>query len=240
MANQLSGDASKPWLESAHDPELATMTEPTNARRLSPLDGLLSDLQHGLNSLRAAAPEPPAYPAQAPDTPLPQAQSRHAAGLMRVNHAGEVAAQALYRGQARVARNPATREQLLHAADEEQAHLDWCATRLAELGSQPSQLSPLWYAGSYAIGALAGVAGDRWSLGFVAETEKQVEEHLEGHLRTLPDQDQRSRDIVSQMQADEIRHGQQARDAGGRALPPPVRGLMKLASKFMTTTAYRF
>ncbi len=207
-------------------------------RKLSPLDALLSDLQHGLDSLR-----PPRvadnYPASTAQEPLPTADNRHAAGLMRVNHAGEVAAQALYRGQARVARHPATREHLLEAAEEEQAHLDWCAQRLQELDSQPSQLSPLWYAGAYAIGAAAGLAGDRWSLGFVSETERQVEEHLQGHLDKLPAGDTRSREIVEQMKQDEARHGEQAREAGGRELPAPLRGLMRAAAKVMTNAAYK-
>ena len=208
-------------------------------RQLSPLDALLSDLQHGLNSLRPGQTDEASYPAAAHDTQLDHQERAHAAGLMRVNHAGEVAAQALYRGQARVARNPDTREHLLEAAGEEQAHLDWCAQRLQELDSQPSQLSPLWFAGAYAIGAAAGLAGDRWSLGFVSETERQVEEHLEGHLSKLPAGDQRSREIVEQMKQDEARHGQQARDAGGRELPPPLRGLMRAAAKVMTSAAYK-
>ncbi|MGJ8668127.1 MAG: 2-polyprenyl-3-methyl-6-methoxy-1,4-benzoquinone monooxygenase [Oceanococcus sp.] len=207
-------------------------------RNLSPLDTLLSDLQHGLDALRPAATRDN-YPAQSDSDTLDNKDSRHAAGLMRVNHAGEVAAQALYRGQARVARNPDTREHLLHAAEEEQDHLDWCAKRLEELGSEPSQMSPLWYAGAYAIGAAAGLAGDRWSLGFVSETERQVEEHLQGHLKTLPDGDKRSREIVEQMKQDEARHGAEAREAGGRELPPPLRGLMRAAAKIMTTAAYR-
>lgn len=210
------------------------------SRKLTFLDQLLSDLQHGLNSVEARPKAPEGYPASSASAPLDQVEKRHAAGLMRVNHAGEVAAQALYRGQARVARNPQTRAQLLEAAQEEQDHLDWCAARLDELDSRPSQLSPLWYSGAYAIGAAAGLAGDRWSLGFVSETERQVEEHLDGHLRTLPSEDSRSREIVQQMKEDEIRHGQAARDAGGRELPPPVRGVMRLAAKIMTTAAYKF
>ncbi len=209
------------------------------ARKLSPLDSLLSDLQHGLNSLARPGKPSEDFPSSTPPPELPADQSRHAAGLMRVNHAGEVAAQALYRGQARVARDARTRAQLLQAAAEEQAHLDWCATRLEELDSQPSQLGPLWFAGAYTIGVVAGMAGDRWSLGFVSETERQVEEHLAGHLRTLPADDRRSREIVEQMKADEARHGQAARDAGGQELPAPIRGIMRLASRIMTRTAYR-
>lgn len=206
-------------------------------RKLSPLDAILSDLQHGLNSL--GRPAQTKSEGKATDESLAQQEREHAAGLMRVNHAGEVAAQALYRGQARVARNEEIREHLLQAAQEEQDHLDWCADRLQELDSRPSQLSPVWYAGAYAIGAAAGLAGDHWSLGFVSETERQVEEHLEGHLKKLPENDQRSREIVQRMKEDEARHGQEARDAGGAELPPPVRGIMRLAAKVMTTTAYK-
>ncbi len=213
---------------------------PPMQRKLSPLDALLADLQHGLNSVSRTPAAPDAYPAATAPAPLSAPERRHAAGLMRVNHAGEVAAQALYRGQARVAKAGATRDQLLQAATEEQAHLDWCAARLSELDSQPSQLSPVWFAGAYTLGAIAGLAGDRWSLGFVSETEHQVAEHLQGHLDKLPAQDQRSREIVAQMKADEIRHGEQAREAGGRALPAPIRGLMRMAAKLMTGTAYRF
>lgn len=161
---------------------------------------------------------------------------------MRVNHAGEVAAQALYRGQAAVARNTDTRQHLLDAAEEEQDHLAWCAERLRELDAAPSKLGPAWYAGSYAIGMLAGLAGDRTSLGFVAETEAQVEQHLRSHLddpeRGLPAGDTRSRAIATQMQADEAEHGQAATDAGGQPLPLAIRSLMRGAAKVMTGGAY--
>jgi ubiquinone biosynthesis monooxygenase Coq7 len=169
---------------------------------------------------------------------LGEAQRRHAAGLMRVNHAGEIAAQALYEGQALTARNPVVREQLRRAAAEEQDHLAWCAERIHELGEQPSRLAPFWYAGSYAIGTLAGLLGDRINLGFVAETEKQVVEHLDGHLGSLPEGDDKSRAVLEQMMADESRHGHEALQAGGTALPGPVQRLMKLASRVMTKTAY--
>lgn len=157
---------------------------------------------------------------------------------MRVNHAGEIAAQALYHGQALVARDDATREMLLKAAREETDHLAWCATRLTELTSRPSVLDPLWYAGSFAIGALAGLLGDRVSLGFVVETERQVEGHLDGHLGALPPHDYRSRAIVEQMRADEIMHGAHAKAAGGIDLPSPVRALMGATARVMTTTAH--
>jgi ubiquinone biosynthesis monooxygenase Coq7 len=158
---------------------------------------------------------------------------------MRVNHAGEIAAQALYHGQALTARNPEVRAALLGAARDETDHLAWCEQRVRELDSRTSLFAPLWYAGSFAIGALAGLAGDRTSLGFVAETERQVIEHLESHLHALPQDDDRSRRIVEQMQADEARHGTEARDAGGRDLPRLIRGLMRRTARVMTFTAYR-
>jgi ubiquinone biosynthesis monooxygenase Coq7 len=170
---------------------------------------------------------------------LDAAERKHAAGLMRVNHVGEVCAQALYQSQKLVARNPEIREMLDHSAQEEMDHLAWCETRLQELGSHTSYLNPLWYAGSFAIGLAAGLAGDKWSLGFVAETEKQVENHLESHLEKLPKDDQRSRAIVDQMRIDEIIHGQAAKDAGGVNLPEPVQKIMQVMSKIMTTTAYK-
>jgi ubiquinone biosynthesis monooxygenase Coq7 len=170
---------------------------------------------------------------------LDAAERKHAAGLMRVNHVGEVCAQALYQSQKLVARNPEIREMLDQSAQEEMDHLAWCETRLQELGSHTSYLNPLWYAGSFAIGLAAGLAGDKWSLGFVAETEKQVENHLESHLEKLPKDDQRSRAIVDQMRIDEIIHGQAAKDAGGVNLPEPVQKIMQVMSKIMTTTAYK-
>ncbi len=170
---------------------------------------------------------------------LSDAERRHAAGLMRVNHVGEVCAQALYQGQALFARDPAIRAQLDEAAREEEDHLAWCAQRLQELNDRPSLLNPLWYAGAFAIGALAGRLGDKISLGFVAETERQVEHHLDSHLDRLPEQDARSRAIVAQMRDDEVRHGDNARAAGGIDLPEPVRQTMRTASRIMTTTAYR-
>jgi ubiquinone biosynthesis monooxygenase Coq7 len=157
---------------------------------------------------------------------------------MRVNHAGEIAAQALYHGQALMARNAATRELLLKAAREETDHLAWCETRLRDLDSRPSLLNPLWYAGSFAIGAAAALLGDRISLGFVVETERQVEGHLDEHLARLPPDDARSRAILQTMQADEIAHGMTAKAAGGAELPAPVRALMRSTAKIMTRTAY--
>lgn len=166
-------------------------------------------------------------------------ERKHAAGLMRVNHVGEVCAQALYQSQKLVARNSDIQVMLDHSAKEEMDHLAWCETRLKELGSHTSYLNPFWYAGSFAIGLVAGLAGDRWSLGFVAETEKQVENHLESHLQKLPEADNRSRAIVDQMRIDEIAHGQAALQAGGVNLPEPIQKMMQVISKFMTTTAYK-
>lgn len=209
-------------------------------RDYTPADHLLMRLQQGLSMLTAPTTATRRNPSQQQEeSELPDAARRHAAGLMRVNHAGEVAAQALYQGQALTARNPQVRTQLLGAAREEQDHLQWCEERLSELGERPSKLKPLWYAGSFAIGAVAGLAGDRWSLGFVAETEKQVAEHLDQHLHQLPEQDQKSRSIVQAMHNDETRHGQDALAAGGRPLPLPVRALMKRVARVMKFGAYR-
>jgi len=169
---------------------------------------------------------------------LSDAERRESAALMRVNHAGEVAAQALYHGQALVSRSAATRNMLLKAAREEADHLAWCETRLKELGSRPSLLNPLWYLGSFAIGALAAATGDRTSLGFVVETERQVEGHLDEHLARLPSGDTRSRAILNVMRTDEIGHGAAAKTAGASELPAPVRVLMRHAARVMTTAAY--
>jgi ubiquinone biosynthesis monooxygenase Coq7 len=163
---------------------------------------------------------------------------RQSAALMRVNHSGEVAAQALYHGQALVARSAATRNTLLNAAREEADHLAWCETRLKELDSRPSLLNPLWYCGSFAIGVLAAAAGDRASLGFVVETERQVEGHLDEHLTRLPSVDTRSRAILNVMRTDEIGHGATAKAAGASELPAPIRALMRHAARVMTTAAY--
>ena len=170
---------------------------------------------------------------------LEPSEREHAAGLMRVNHVGEVCAQALYQSQKLFARNPEIQEMLHHSGQEEIDHLAWCETRLHELGSHTSYLNPFWYAGSFAIGMIAALAGDKWSLGFVAETEKQVENHLESHLEKLPQNDHRSRAIVEQMRLDEIEHGQAAVQAGGVSLPKPMQQMMKAMSKIMTTSAYK-
>jgi ubiquinone biosynthesis monooxygenase Coq7 len=157
---------------------------------------------------------------------------------MRVNHSGEVAAQALYQGHAAIARDKSIEAQMQKAADEEFDHLAWCEERLAELGASPSRLSPLWYAGAFAIGAASGILGDRWSLGFIAETERQVCDHLESHFEMLPADDQRSRAILEKMHMEEADHGENAIDAGAAELPEPVKGLMKFTAKIMTRTAY--
>jgi ubiquinone biosynthesis monooxygenase Coq7 len=167
-----------------------------------------------------------------------EAEKRHAAGLMRVNHCGEVCAQALYAGQALTARNPEAARALVEASDEETEHLAWCEKRLEELGSRKSFLNPLWYAGSFGLGVLAGALGDKWNLGFLAETERQVEGHLDSHLTALPAQDAKSRAVVEQMKADEIKHAETAIAHGGAPLPLPVKMAMKLTSKLMTRTAY--
>ena len=225
------------------------MREPGAASRrdYSPADRLLMRLQQGLQALAPRAPgaaeaaaDAAAYPAaRLPEAPMDDQARRRAAGLMRVNHAGEVSAQALYHGQAMVSRDPKIRQHLLHAADEERSHLQWCEARLGELGERPSRLSPFWYVGSFAIGAVAGIAGDRWNLGFVEETERQVVEHLEDHLQQLPQEDQRSRAIVEAMKEDEARHGDEAAAAGAHPLPLPVKSLMKRVSKIMKFGAYR-
>ncbi|MCI0518236.1 MAG: 2-polyprenyl-3-methyl-6-methoxy-1,4-benzoquinone monooxygenase [Woeseiaceae bacterium] len=209
-------------------------------RHLSPVDRLIGGIDSALRTL-AAADSTAARPSPAAgvkENPLSRREVAHSAGLMRVNHAGEIAAQGLYQGHAAVARNKDIEQQMNAAADEELDHLDWCRERLTELGSRPSWLSPLWYAGAFAIGAASGVLGDRWSLGFIAETEKQVSEHLAGHLDTLPRQDARSRAIVRQMRVEEEHHGANAQRAGAEMLPRPVRDLMRLSARIMTRTAY--
>jgi ubiquinone biosynthesis monooxygenase Coq7 len=211
-----------------------------NVRTLSPLDRLLSGIERALETV-AGAPEA-ARPSPAgtfDEADMDDVERRHAAGLMRINHTGEVCAQALYDGQAALARSEENRAHLQHAADEETDHLAWCAERLKELDSRPSLLNPLWYAGSYVIGAVAALAGDPISLGFVVETENQVEAHLQEHLDTLPAQDERSRAVLAQMQADEVRHAHDAKVRGGVDLPFPIPSLMQLSSKVMKTVAYR-
>ncbi|MGI9222006.1 MAG: 2-polyprenyl-3-methyl-6-methoxy-1,4-benzoquinone monooxygenase [Woeseiaceae bacterium] len=210
-------------------------------RRLTSLDRLIAGINDALQTIavpasRSSRPNPAEG---IDDATLDARQRTHAAGLMRVNHAGEMAAQGLYQGHAAVARDEAVSDQMQHAAEEEFDHLAWCEQRLTELDSGPSKLNPLWYAGSFAIGAASGLFGDKWSLGFIAETEKQVCEHLTGHLHRLPEDDARSRAIVEQMRDEEQQHGDKANAAGAADLPRPVKDLMRLTSKVMTKTAYR-
>lgn len=209
-------------------------------RHYSPIDQFLI---HADTALRTIAGKPLAthrpYPADGiEDCTLNASESKHVAGLMRVNHSGEVSAQALYQGQSITARNVEVREKLQQAALEENDHLVWTENRLKELGERTSLLNPLWYTGSFAIGAFAGALGDKWNLGFLAETEHQVVRHLDEHLGKLPVADERSRAILEQMKVDEARHATTALDHGGAALPLPVKKLMQAMSKVMTRTAY--
>jgi len=210
-------------------------------RRLTPVDRLLAGANNALRTIAAPAGRPARKnPAgDIDETDLSDKQKTHAAGLMRVNHAGEVAAQALYQGHAMVARDPNIEQQMQRAANEEFDHLAWCEQRLTELGSRPSVLSPIWYSGAFAIGAASGILGDKWSLGFIAETEKQVCAHLDSHLEELPDNDDKSRAIVTQMRDEEEEHGKNAIEAGAAELPAPLQRLMQLTAKVMTNTAYR-
>ncbi len=208
---------------------------------MSPIDRLIIEFDTALRSVVGGANSQRPAPGSEflSKTALDAQERQHAAGLMRVNHVGEVCAQALYQSQKLVARNPQIQEMLSHSGQEEMDHLAWCETRLQELGSHTSYLNPFWYAGSFAIGLAAGLAGDKWSLGFVSETEKQVENHLESHLQKLPQEDHRSRAIVDQMRIDEIEHGKAAKDAGGVPLPEPIQKIMQMMSKIMTSTAYK-
>jgi 3-demethoxyubiquinol 3-hydroxylase len=202
-------------------------------------DRLISSFDRGLRTLFAptiSARDTPG--AELPDTAMDDMRRGHAAALMRVNHTGEVCAQALYQGQALIARSVSARAALETAAKEETEHLQWTAQRIEELGGRKSVLDPLWYAGAFAMGAASGLLGDRWNLGFLAETERQVVEHLDSHLKELPREDLKSRAIVEEMRLDEARHALTAQDHGGAELPLPVRGMMRLASAVMTRTSY--
>lgn len=202
-------------------------------------DTLIIHFDKALRTVFASAASRRPYPDMGlAEADLSEEEKRHAAGLMRVNHSGEVCAQALYQGQALTARNPEAAKALVEASDEETEHLAWCEKRLEELGSRKSLLNPLWYAGSFGLGVLAGALGDKWNLGFLAETERQVEGHLDGHLTSLPAQDAKSRAIVQQMKVDEIKHAETALAHGGAELPLPVKLAMQLSSKVMTRTAY--
>jgi ubiquinone biosynthesis monooxygenase Coq7 len=205
------------------------------------LDQVIGELDRCVRTLagtHAAARPCPGDPL--PENASDRDQRARTAALMRVNHSGEIAAQALYSGQATTARDAGIRATLTAAAQEETDHLLWCSQRIRELGGRESLLNPLWYAGSFVIGALAGLAGDRTSLGFVAETERQVVQHLESHLDRLPADDVRTRAIIEQMRADEARHGSVATASGGRGLPDAVRRLMRVTARIMTSTAARF
>ncbi len=203
------------------------------------IDALIPEFDKALRAVFAAAPTRRPMPgADLPEGELSEAEKRHVAALMRVNHCGEICAQALYQGQALSSRDPAVKRELEMAAWEETEHLNWTERRIAELGGRKSLLNPLWYAGSLAIGAFAGKCGDAWSLGFLAETERQVEGHLESHMTSLPAQDRKSWEVLEQMKADEMRHAETASHYGARDLPLPVRWAMRLSSKLMTRLSY--
>jgi ubiquinone biosynthesis monooxygenase Coq7 len=206
-----------------------------------PIDGFIIEFDRALRSIVGATPMRRPVPDSSvmSEVELSAAEKKHAAGLMRVNHVGEVCAQALYQSQKLHAKSDDLKNKLEHAAIEEEDHLAWCERRLEELDSRPSLLNPVWYAGSFVLGSIAGLAGDKISLGFVAETEKQVEHHLDEHLKELPSNDHRSRAIVAQMRADEIAHGQMAIQEGGVELPSAIQAVMKTMAKIMTVTAYR-
>lgn len=210
-----------------------------STRQYNLLDDLLSNIDSGLRTLFGENHATRANPAESREEgALSDAEQQLAGRLMRINHAGEVAAQGLYQGQALTAKLPRVREQMEQAAQEEIDHLAWCKTRAEELGTHTSKFDPLWYAGSVTIGAIAGMAGDKWSLGFVNETEKQVVKHLEGHLEQLPEHDTKSRAILEQMKTDEQHHATTALEAGAAELPVPIKKAMTLTSKIMTKTAY--
>ncbi len=211
-----------------------------NNRELSPVDRLLVGANNALRTVatpagRSARDNPADDVAE---SELTTSQKSHAAGLMRVNHAGEIAAQALYQGHAAVARDKSIEAQMQRAAEEEFDHLAWCEHRIEELGERPSRLAPIWYAGAFVIGAASGILGDKWSLGFIAETEQQVCAHLDSHLDGLPAHDAKSRAIVETMRDEEAVHGENALAAGAAELPEPIKRLMQLTAKVMTNTAY--
>ena len=219
------------------------MSEKLKSRTFTPLDQAVLAWDQVMKSLfggLAAAQRPNPAAKLEPDPRLSETERAHIAGLMRVNHTGEVCAQALYQSQALTARSEHLRDAMGRAAREEIDHLHWCEQRLRELGGRQSRLNPLWYAGSFAIGTVAGLVGDRWNLGFVAETERQVVRHLQSHLRELPARDARSRAIVVQMKSDEAQHATQATESGAADLPTPMKGLMNITAKCMTILAYRF
>ena len=204
------------------------------------IDQFIIEFDRALRTLVAPARTVRPVPgSDAAEAELDNAQRQHVAGLMRVNHCGEICAQALYQGQSLTSRDPAIRDALRQAAEEETEHLAWTAARIAELGGRTSLLNPLWYAGSLGLGVAAGLLGDKWNLGFLAETERQVEAHLDGHLAEIPEADERSRAIVDQMRRDEIQHAETAITHGAAELPPPVKSAMRLMARVMTGLAYR-
>ncbi len=204
------------------------------------VEQLILEFDRALRTVFSMARSQRATPgAGLPEAEMSERERAHACGLMRVNHVGEICAQALYQGQALTSRGPALRDALRGAADEETDHLAWTEQRIAELGGRKSLLNPLWYVGALSMGLVAGRIGDKWNLGFLAETERQVEAHLNSHLQELPGQDLRSREIVEQMRIDEVRHAETAVHLGASDLPEPVKAGMRLAAKVMTGTAYR-
>ncbi|MFO7593689.1 MAG: 2-polyprenyl-3-methyl-6-methoxy-1,4-benzoquinone monooxygenase [Pseudomonadota bacterium] len=209
-------------------------------RNYSPLDKLFINLDTALRTVagKPIVTERPNPSADIDETPLSDSERDLAGRLMRINHAGEVSAQGLYQGQALTAKLPEVRSKMERAALEENDHLEWCERRARELGTHVSYLNPLWYGGSVAIGALAGAIGDKWSLGFVVETEHQVCRHLESHMEKLSPEDKKTRAILKQMHEDEARHADMAQNAGGAPFPSPIKAMMKLTSKVMTKTAY--
>jgi ubiquinone biosynthesis monooxygenase Coq7 len=205
------------------------------------LDKLIIEFDKGLKTLTASAHSVRPHPdASTQETELNGDEKRHAVGLMRINHCGEVCAQALYNGQALTAKNPQTVQALQQASKEETEHLAWCEKRIQELGGHTSFFNPLWYTGSFTLGAIAGAIGDKWNLGFLAETERQVGAHLDKHLRDLPASDEKSRAILEQMKIDEAAHADTAVRLGGAELPKPVKAAMKQMSKVMTSSTYHF
>lgn len=233
----LGGD---PACGADHNFSMSTSNPTARRRQSNPADALIGRLDQLLKSAVGPHLASRPYPAGGiPESVTDPATRRRIASLMRVNHAGEICAQALYHGQAATAKLDGVRHSMAQAAQEEVDHLAWCAQRLKELDARPSLLDPLWYAGSFAIGALAGISGDRRSLGFVAETEKQVVAHLQAHLAQLPEDDARTRAVLEQMVSDEARHGGDALQKGGELPPVPIQRLMKLTARLMTFTAQR-
>jgi ubiquinone biosynthesis monooxygenase Coq7 len=206
---------------------------------MNPLDQFITTFDLGLRTVFASPHASRPYPGTGPEADLGEAERAQAAALMRVNHVGEICAQALYAGQSLTAKNQAVRTALEQAAKEETDHLAWCEQRINELGGRKSLLNPLWFGSAFGMGLVAGILGDKWNLGFLAETERQVEAHLDGHLQKLPEADARSRAVVEQMKLDEAQHAQTAIDHGGAPLPPPVKWAMRFAADVMRQTASR-